>query len=336
MNAMPNYLDKLGRNFLVASMVPSLAFFIITMISLQSTLPAWLKDLLGNEFEPLGKSGFFLLVATIILGFTLTSLNTFIYKIFEGYVLIWRLPFLRSAQIRQARRLRMTQKKLERKIGRLDERTSPRAFKKRQNLISTKLALLTKYDLEYPPSEDEILPTKFGNILKSAESYPRSRYSIDGVLTWPRLIYVIPGDYYSKVDDVSNQLSFLMNCTVLAMIYSLIILSTFTYHFATSIMLHQSYLEEAGGYFLLFVLGIIVGVVFLRATVLVVGDFGHMIRSSYDLFRRKLLIELDLTPPLSLEKERDLWENWCDFTNLGYKDGETKIKFRRAPAKKSD
>lgn len=333
---MPNYLDKFGRNFLVASMIPSLAFFLATMISLQPTLPDWIKDLLGGEFELFGKSGFFLLVLTIILGFTLTSLNTFIYKVFEGYVLIWRLPFLRSSQVKRARQLKRLQKNLQIKIARLENCTSKRAETKRNNLIAILNTLMAEYELAYPPSEDDILPTKFGNILKSAESYSRTRYHIDGVPMWPRLISVIPGDYYSKVDDVSNQLSFLMNCTVLAISYSLIILSVSVYHLAKSITSQTYAFEKVGGYLILSILAILVGIVFLRATVLVVGEFGYLIRSSYDLFRRKLLIKLDLGLPLTLDGERDIWEDWCDFVNLGFKDGQTKINFQPASATISD
>jgi hypothetical protein len=332
MNGIPISLDKFGRNFLVSSMIPSLAFFTITMITLQSTLPPWVRDLLGSEFELFGKSGFILLLLTIILGFTLTSLNTFIYKVFEGYVLIWRLPFLRSSQVKRARLLKQKQKSLQRKIDRLENRTSTRSENKRNDLIAVQSALMAEYDLEFPPTDDQILPTKFGNILKSAENYPRSRYNIDGVPIWPRLVHVIPADYYSKVDEVGNQLSFLMNCTVLAAIYSLISLGASIYHFVFPVLLSPIAFQIASRYFLLFALAALVSIIFLRATVLVVVEFGNVIRSSYDLFRRRLLVQLDLTPPPTLSEERDLWDDLCDFINMGFQDQE--FNFNAQPAVK--
>ncbi|MEJ5226013.1 MAG: hypothetical protein WHV44_16255, partial [Anaerolineales bacterium] len=145
MNSLQPYLDKFGRNFLVASLVPSLAFFTISMITLQPILPDAAKDVLGSKFNPLGESGLLLVLMTILLGFTLTSLNTFIYKVFEGYVLIWRLPFLKQSQIRQSRRLRKVHQSIARKISRLEKGSiSRRVERKIEDLRSTQNALLAR------------------------------------------------------------------------------------------------------------------------------------------------------------------------------------------------
>jgi hypothetical protein len=40
---------------------------------------------------------------------------------------------------------------------------------------------------DYPTDPADVLPTRLGNILRSAETYPSDRYGADAVLTWPRL-----------------------------------------------------------------------------------------------------------------------------------------------------
>lgn len=337
MNSLQTYLDKFGRNFLVASLVPSLAFFTISMLTLQPILSDDIKDLLGSKFNPMGESGLLLVLLTVILGFTLTSLNTFVYKVFEGYVLIWRLPFLRQGQIKQSRQLRKVHDRIAKKLSRLERGSlSRRAERKIEDLRSTQTALLARYDLHYPPTEEEILPTKFGNILKSAETYPTSRYRIDSVPMWPRLIQVMPPAYYAKVDEASNQVSFLMNCTILAACYAVMTIGISVY-FAVSQIFQPSenYPLEVWVYLGLFLLAITVSIVFLRASELVVLEYGYLIRSSFDLFRRQLLRQLDFVPPLTLAAEQSLWEQLCYFVNIGDNGGLINFDFRSDPPLRS-
>ena len=329
---MQNHLDKFGRNFLVASMIPSLAFFTITMTSLKPILSDEVKELLGSEFNPLGESGLLLVLLTVILGFTLTSLNTFIYKVFEGYVLIWRIQSLKISELKRARNMRDIRNRITKKVERLKRQDTRRAEQKRSELRATYDALLAHYDLSFPPSEDEILPTKFGNIIKAAETYPMSRYRIDSVPVWPRLIHAMPDSYYTKVDDINNQLSFLMNCTVLAFFYSLIALCVSLYFVITSLITANTVSIEAWVYFGLFIGALGISIIFLRASELVVTDYGLLIRSSFDLFRRELLRRFELAPPLTLAAEQNLWEDVCAFMNIGDMGGKIKLDFEAVPS----
>lgn len=315
---------------MVASFIPSLAFFTISMLTLQPILPKSITDLLGSKFNPFGESGLLLALITVILGFTLTSLNTFIYKVFEGYILIWRLPFLRTSEIKRSRRLKKIQQSIAKKVKRLEQGGLSRRVERRiEDLRSTEKALLARYDLQFPPTEEEILPTKFGNILKAAETYPISRYRIDAVPMWPRLIQVMPLSYYAKVDEVSNQVSFLMNCTILTVSYAVMTLSLSTYYLFQQILSPVSSSSvEILAYLGLFVLATIISIVFLRASELVVLEYGYLIRSSFDLFRRQLLRQLDIDPPLNLEEEQTMWERLSYFINIGDNNGLIDFNFR--------
>ena len=88
--------EKMGSNFLVAAFIPSLAFAMIAMVVFSPILPPGPVTRLTNTLTPLGQPGLLLVVFTIVLGFTLSSLNTFIYKLFEGYVILERFGVARQ------------------------------------------------------------------------------------------------------------------------------------------------------------------------------------------------------------------------------------------------
>jgi hypothetical protein len=221
MTTFQSFMEKMGSNFLVASIIPSLAFVISADLFFIHLLPPNVKNLFGDSLNPLSSTGLFSLVVTIILGFTLTSLNTFILKVLEGYVLIHHLPFFRQSQLRAMKRL---QKKIKRKSNQLE-------YLMAQDQISIQAqinrlrdqcnGLVTLKDSQYPSRDADVMPTRFGNILKAAEEYPMSRYQIDSVPMWPRLIHVIPPSYDAKIENSHNQLSFLVNCAVLSFFFAL-------------------------------------------------------------------------------------------------------------------
>ena len=345
MKALQSYLDKLGSNFIVASMIPSLAFFTISMLVFKPILPDAIFNYLGGEFDPLGKSGLLLFLATVILGFTLTSLNTFIYKLFEGYVLLWHFPFFKRNELARARKIQRQKRCLERKIDRLVNPSSQRAENKRDELFARKQALAIDYNIMFPDSDDDIMPTRFGNTLKAAEAYSRSRYNIDAVPVWPRFIHVIPESYFSKVNQSSNELSFLMNFTFLTICFSLVTLMAALYQYflvfrianenSESLLYFipvvqediQKYSQRAGIYFVLFFAALLVSWVFLKASNLVVIEYGYLIRSAFDLFRFDLLKQFRMEIPCSLDDELESWEDICDFLNLGNQDGHIKFDY---------
>src|ERR1044071_66874 len=100
MNAFTNYLEKLGSNFIVSAMVPSLTLVIASILVFDPILntgtvfkdPQGIYQLVG--FGPI------VFIVTVIVGFTLTSLNTYILKMFEGYVTPFPIRVLYSLRKR--------------------------------------------------------------------------------------------------------------------------------------------------------------------------------------------------------------------------------------------
>src|SRR5687767_7051020 len=162
-------------------------------------------------------------VATVIVGYTLTSLNTFILKVFEGYVLIHRFPLMRRGYIRKAKRLMEQRELVKRDIELLQHKKIrlPEEEQLLDALKTTYYSLVVTYDQLFPPPNAEIMPTKFGNILKASEAYSGTRYGIDGVQFWPRLWHVIPDSYRHTIIDARNELSFLVNMSALSLVFYL-------------------------------------------------------------------------------------------------------------------
>lgn len=320
MNAVTNYLEKLGNNFLVAAMIPSLGWVIVGMVVFDPILR------LSSRLQP--DQGFFLLfdvslwafLPTIIIGYTLTSLNTTILKIFEGYLFFNRFPFMRDAQIRKAYRLIEQRENLRQNILNLKKQRKKTAEDEDslERLKTEYYRITALYDQTYPPPYAEIMPTKFGNILKASEAYPATRYGMDAVQFWPRLWHVMPDSYRKTIEDARNELSFLVNMSALSIVFYLLCVAAILFN-ASLIGTEgvDQVLASSIRYILAGILGLVSNWFFSRAALFSVGDFGIMIRSAYDLFRLDLLEQFQLKRPKNSVEEFQVWRNLGELIVLG-------------------
>ena len=86
MNAIANYLDKFGSNFLIASMIPSLGLVVSCLVVFDPIFQVSSAFQIQSGIYSLLGISLLLTIPTVIVGYTLTALNTFILKFFEGYV----------------------------------------------------------------------------------------------------------------------------------------------------------------------------------------------------------------------------------------------------------
>ena len=341
MSAVKNFLDRLGGTFLVSAMVPTLAFVSFCLLAFEPILPEPMHQALalGENFDPVGRTGIIALIITIVIGFTLTSLSTFNLKVFEGYVLIQRLKFLRRGELKKYRRMKAKLDQIDRRIKQLNTQRGPNIKRMRSSLEDKKYSLSVELQERFPSREADILPTSFGNILKAAEYYPRLRYQIDSVPIWTRLVHVIPPAYEAKIDQSYNQLVFLVNCSLLCLAFTGMAFFASFYQF----ILLQAKLQVNSPawipyfirdnltettplifeqrvwlYGIVAVMALFMSLVFQRAALLSVGEFGDTIRSSYDLFRFDLLRQLHLPLPVNSNVEQTQWYRLSNFFNLGH------------------
>jgi hypothetical protein len=293
---MQSYLEKMGSNFLVAALIPSLAFVTAAMVIFGPIMPPGLAGRLLSAFDPLGEQGALLLALTTILGFTLSCLNTFIYKILEGYSLLARLPGSRWLQRRRVRRLKNQLDEVEGKISKLEEQNPDDA--RLQELEDQRYYIASELDLRFPPEKQAVLPTRFGNTLRAAETYSATRYGIDAVRVWPRLVHVIPKEYYEKVEQSNNSLAFLVNCSVLSLLCGILCglaagyqhvikqcallgREELLYFIPIDSSLIRIYSQRTFIYLVMCMLMILASWLLYRASFPIAVQYGNMIRSSF-------------------------------------------------------
>jgi len=329
MNAFTNYLEKLGSNFLVSAMVPSLAFVVASILMFDPILQvaAAFKD--PQSTLQLVGFGLIVFILTVVIGFTLTVLNTHILKIFEGHIIFSPLRFLYNKSLRihrqKARNLMAQRESLKKEYVSLMKFTDNQSEldDRLRKIIDEHYKVASEYDQAYPSNLDDVLPTKFGNTLRAAEDHAVQRYGFDGVTFWPRLIHVIPDSYKSTIDSSRNELSFLANMAILAVIFSFLSLFAVFYTMTTAtvvsgnIMVFGTFVRSVMKYFFATILGMIGCGLFYNASIISLESFTLTIRSSFDLFRLDLLRKLELVRPNDFDEEFDTWTNLNELIVLG-------------------
>ena len=317
---------------MVAAFVPSLAFVTACMIAFRALLPVDFLDSVETALSPLDENGLIILLVATMMGFTLTSLNTYVYKLFEGYVLPQYLKPLRRVEVRRARQIRSQRDILHKKINRLERwqmgwslAGMPDLPEEKLNRIETRITRLTnqrdalaaEYELRYPPTEALIMPTRLGNILKAAEAYPQSRYHADSVALFPRMAAAIDREYMGHIDTANDQCSFLLNSCLLSGIFAGLSFVASFYIWLFPSPDHSSLAYLAIGFATLAIAWF-----FYNASLMNVSKYGNLIRSSYDLFRFNLLEKLHLPLPTNSEEEKMLWGDVTNFVTIGELYGE--------------
>jgi len=172
------------------------------------------------------------------------------------------------------------------------------------NFITEYGACLREFQSSYPDRRGLILPTRLGNVIRSFEYYPGRQYRIDSIAMWPRLVAIIPKEYAVAVDDAKTTFDFMLNCSLLSLILTaLILLAGLIY--PTPLSSLPIALYWLGNVALFSSLSFL----FYRLSIDRVGAWGSMVKGSFDLYRSELLKKLGYKhEPASRQKERELWE----------------------------
>lgn len=320
---------------------------LLRALETQQLAPEVLLELLNttlqNPASSLLEQSLSTFVLTLLVGFTLMGLNSFIYKLLEGYYVLERIPALRKRQRRKALRRTLEYKTLDRVIARIFKAYEDEADPDRKEQLRLLLEmphqmsrdLKAQYKQDYPVQLEGVLPTRFGNIFKSWEQYANENYGIDSVTVWPRLIHVIDQEYYRKLDESNNSLAFVVNCMVLSLVLSVLCF----FATATQLLFHESLgvaLEvprDADLYVIVGFLLLALSYLFYLASFPPAKQYGNLVRSAFDLFRFELLQDLHIKLPAQARAEFSLWAKLSDFmalANLENHSGDADLVYRHS------
>jgi hypothetical protein len=148
---------------------------------------------------------------------------------------------------------------------------------------------------EFPDKEEYLLPTPFGNVLRSFEIYPRVMYGLEAIDGWGRLLAVVPKDYTELVDSAKSQVDFWVNMGVVFILLQVEYVSlTFIFNQA-----NLNWWIVA----LLIALGTIPP---MRATS-AAREWGDLIKSAFDMFIPSMRESLGFNSPKNRDEEAEQW-----------------------------
>lgn len=285
---LPKLFD---RNFVIGFFLP-VAVFITISILIVNPYP------FGTQAMDFLRTDLLVGTTTIGLlawvgGIVLLALNRDLYRIMEGYRKYNPLKLFGWMEKRRYQRVAQEVEKLDDEYRECINSKKPFPAKSmaRRNELMRQLAE------EFPDKEEYLLPTPFGNVLRSFEVYPRYMYGFEAIDGWGRLLAVIPKEYLELIDAARAQVDFWVN---LGVVFILLQIEYIGLAFITGTPLQWWVV------LLLIALGTVAP---LRATS-AAREWGDFVKSAFDVYRFKLLESLGLDLPGTREEEKTLWTKY--------------------------
>jgi hypothetical protein len=217
-------LKELGRRFNLVSFLPSIALAVFLGLLVRTGAfsgPPNARRLLPSEILVVtGSSGqrtltlgelAYITLTVLLVSLILYPFQLQVVRIFEGY---WGNS--RAAAVLSA--IGVERHRRQRQLLQLaDARETPafsaappipkpsdeqrREWQQRLNEVQSQAATM----LDQYPEERRLLPTRIGNILRSAEDRAGQRYGLDTVTIWPRLFPYIQGPLAAALVETQDQ-----------------------------------------------------------------------------------------------------------------------------------
>jgi hypothetical protein len=253
---------------------------------------------------------------TLMLSYTLYAFNFPLIRLFEGYR-PRQADFFQFLERRQRQRfdhLNEQIRKLTAEYGRLENwlgidlqeenrEVLNRGYRLYWEHLKVQLAKL-KFDLDrfFASTSAAVLPTKLGNVIAAFEDYPRTRYGMDSIALWPRLVPILKNTNYMEfVAQEKSVFDFLLNAWVI--VAALGTELTYFYLFKGRILLAA----------------IVFGAAFLSCVTIYQGmtvaarQWGTTVRVAFDLYRHDLHQRLGVCSANSFPEEYRRWQQVSSF-----------------------
>lgn len=312
-NVLSTISQHFGKTLILGAFLPTLVFVVFGLTILVPWLPpesALIAQ--AKAIENLDTKDLVVLsLITVVLSGLLHNLNIPIMRVYEGYP--WKDSllgqWLTDRYKKQFDRLnaRLEGMRVVRDILNAESHKDATEFSSRVDRINLRLAN------EFPSKRPSILPTRFGNVMRSFEDYPRRQYGISAITLWPRLIGKIDKEYAATIDDSKTSLDFMMNGAALSGLFSMLVL-------VLGLIYRTPF--NSKGRFSLWLAEIVVFAVLshvlYRGSISRAAAYGAKVKAAFDLYRWELLKQFGYTrTPTNVADEHALWENISMFMIYG-------------------
>nr|WP_206314367.1 hypothetical protein [Streptomyces coryli] len=270
-------------------------------------------------------TGLLLLAASLLLGLVLSALQTWLYRLLEGYLLWPDLLYARACRRRtrakHTLRDRLTLLRLQRREdeGQLAEgetaqlaalRADPRirrAASRDHRASAIRRSLLRERLARYPVADGQIGPTRLANAIRRFEEYGYDRYRLDTQTMWHELTATAPEQARRKTELARANVDFFI-----ALIYGHAAVA------GTALLTLGS--AEADPSVLLItaaVLGCLTPL-WYRSAVAATDEWAAAVRALVNTGRKPLAESLGLVLPRDVEREREMWSLVTKMSRLPY------------------
>jgi hypothetical protein len=288
---------QIGKSFLVAALLPSGIFVLFSYLYVLPMAPLGfgataLLQLLDPQWQLGAGVGLATIVATLLY-----VLNNSLLRLYEGYP--WQYGAIGEALKRWHRRQLAEAATAVNQIDALDLDALPAG--QRDALDATAGILLRRQRDEYP-RPTSVLPTAFGNRLRSFENYPYRQYRLSAISLWPHFVAELDKEQAAAVDDAKMPVDLLVNLSALAYLsFALLLLLGVWFPGPNSTPALLWWLART-------LLAFCAGFIFYRCALQAAGGWGLAVKSTFDLRRAAVLKRFGFDMPEDLEVERAVWE----------------------------
>ena len=317
---MFNELNKVfDRNFVLGFFLPALLLLGLTvwLLGTVGLRPSWLTI---DPQDPLKNTTVFALVSWVLAVF-LQAINTPVYRLLEGY---WPWGLERRLNFIQVRRFRRLNRRLE-QLQAESLRAAERGKKYRRQGENNRAQRRTA--TAFPAREELVLPTSFGNVLRSFEDYPRDLYGFESIPGWHRLLAVVPKDYRELLDGSRANTDFWVNLWCVG-----VVLAAEYVGLWSARRPHRAGLP--GPWFPAACLAF--AWVCYRQACAAALTWGEWVKAAFDAYLPELGKKLGYKVPVSAEEARRFWRNVSAVMVFRRKDilDDDLAAFRAAPAQR--
>jgi ABC-type multidrug transport system fused ATPase/permease subunit len=249
------------------------------------------------------------ILLTVIIAYTLSTLNIPIIRLFEGYGYRHSLlgAWSRQKQIEKMQReekyLRLCSQFYTKSKSMLEsEYTEDEISKTRlYSIIQAEVSSVRqKRNRQFPSKEAFVLPTALGNSIAAFEEYPDRHYGIDAINLWSRLLPILSEKQYAGfVQREKAALDFMLHSSVL--------MGCLGFEGVFFELLDLRWGIE------LFFIFLPIAYCFYRGSIAAASNWGESVKVAFDLYRYELAKRLSLRPVWSMSEEKVQWKQLSDF-----------------------